>query len=43
MKLTSGMFISLALLGGLVFTALAEIAQYMHQLEPLFKALAGGK
>ncbi len=43
MKPTSGMLISMALLGGLAFAALAEIARYAHQLEPLFKALAGGK
>ncbi len=42
MKLTSGMFISLALLGGLAFTALVEIAGYMSKLQPLLQALAGG-
>ncbi len=42
MKLTSGMFISVALLGGLALAALVEIAGYASKLAPLLQALAGG-
>ncbi len=43
MKLTSGMLISIALLGGTVFAALVEAAAWLAKLQPLFATLAGGK